>query len=49
MPTGIRLRISDTADTSVQRSIKETTHFLNLIIPIPIKRESNEKTIAKST
>jgi hypothetical protein len=49
MPTGMILIMRETADTANQRITNEMTRFLNLIIPIQVKSESNENTIAKRT
>ena len=48
-PTGIRLTRNEIAEIIKPRIANAMTHFLNLIIPIHVKRESNEKMIAKST
>ena len=48
-PTGIRLISKEIADTANQRIAKDNTRFLNLNIPIHIKSESNENTIANNT
>lgn len=48
-PTGIRLIRKEIADTANHKIANEIARFLNLIIPIHVKSESNENTIANKT
>ena len=48
-PTGMKLMINEKADTTNQRIANDITRFLNLIIPIHVKSESSENTIANKT
>lgn|GEM_PF-1437347 len=48
-PTGIKLMINEATETTNPSTAKEMTRFLNLIIPIHVKSESNENTIANNT
>jgi hypothetical protein len=48
-PTGNKLTTNKITETINTRTIRDIARFLNLIIPIPIKRESNEKIRANIT
>ena len=47
--TGIKLTRNESPEIEKDRIASEITRFLNLIIPIHIKRESNENIIANIT
>jgi len=49
IPTGIKLIINETAEIVNHKIANDIVRFLNLIIPIHIKRESNENIIANNT
>jgi hypothetical protein len=48
-PTGIRLITKEIAETANHKTANDITRFLNLIIPIHVKSESNENAIANNT
>jgi hypothetical protein len=45
----MKLMTNEKADTTNQRIANDITRFLNLIIPIHVKSESSENTIANKT